>query len=427
MIIKIGRYFSTVLFCLLLITCNTKQNETTDICILGGSEAGFTAAIQSARLGKNVILIEPSIAEKIIEELLAREERITIIRKTRIIERNGVQVENNYRQFKIEVDPYLVPGNSSSGLISTIQEGSIGSFGSPDKYIMGFCFRMCLTKKHENRLAIIKPKSYNPDNYEIYRRYLKGGGQLFKPGGSIDRHNGKTDIGSWHDLSANLYGENWKYPAGNYATQDSIVQFHRDFTLGLLWFLQNDEAVDSITRKNWEGWGLPKDEFIDNGNWPRRLYIRCARRLVSDYVITQHQTQRDNTESVTDPVAIAWWPPDAHHARRIVKDGFAYNEGFIFGGDDWRPFGISWRALIPKSNECTNLITPTCLSSSYVAYGAIRIVPTFMVLGQSSGCAASLAIDENINIQDIDYGMLKISLLENGQILDIPENWLQKQ
>ncbi len=532
--------FISILFSCLFLSCDNagqqSQEIKTDICILSGSEAGFTAAIQASRLGKKVVLIEPtghpggmmvegivkdirfgsarviggiarevytaieayyglepdfqdpawhsryepSVAESIIEEFLAREKDIQIIRKTRIREtggvekegkklksvylengieisakvfidasieghlihfagvstetmregnamygetKNGIQVENTYKQFMVKVDPYIVAGDPQSGLLPTIQEGELDEYGAQDKHIQGFCFRMCLTKNEDNLIPVTKPENYNPEVYEIYRRYLHAGGKLFQPG--TNRHNGKTDIGSWHDLSANLYGENWPYPAGNYATQDSIVQYHRDFTVGLIWFLQNDPDVDTATRKNWEGWGLCKDEFADNGHWPRRLYIRSARRMVSDYVITEHHTRRENDKNVEDPVAIAWWPPDTHHARRIVKDGFAYNEGFVFGGDDWRPFGISWRALIPNPAECKNLITPTCLSSSYVAYGAIRILPTFMVLGQSAGCAAAMAIDQVKTIQEIEYSALRKTLLENGQILEIPENWLE--
>jgi len=423
---------------------------------------------------------EPSVAESIIEDLLAREENIEIIRRTRIkatggvekeenkvkgiilengfeisaklfidasIEghlihfanvstetmregnaaygetRNGIQVDNTYKQFMEKVDPYILPGDPASGLLPTIQEGVPGEYGARDKHIQGFCFRMCLTKNKDNLIPVAKPQNYNPVLYEIYRRYLHAGGKLFQP--YPNRHKGKTDIGSWHDLSANLYGENWRYPEGNYATQDSIVQYHRDFSVGLIWFLQNDPDVDSTTRKNWEGWGLCRDEFTDNGHWPRRLYIRSARRMVSDHVITEHHTRRDNKKRVEDPVAIAWWPPDTHHARRIVKDGYAYNEGFVFGGENWRPFGISWKALIPKSAECTNLISPTCLSSSYVAYGAIRILPTFMMLGQAAGCAAVLALDQQKHVQQIEYEELNSSLLENGQILEIPENWLE--
>jgi ribulose 1,5-bisphosphate synthetase/thiazole synthase len=524
----------------IVVSCkNRDEKETvfnTDICVLGGSEAGFTAALQAARLGKQVILIEPTghpggmmvegivkdirfgsarviggiarevytaievyygleprfddpswyskyephVAEKIIEDLLQSEKNVDIVRNLRIKEnggiikegseiqeilledgtrisakifidasieghliqfagithetiregnerydetKNGKQTENNYRQFEVRVDPYLVEGDRNSGLIPTVQPGAIGTFGDPDKHIQGFCFRMCLTKNIENRVSIEKPPDYDPATYEIYRRYLKAGGKLFHP--NPNRHNGKTDLGSWHDLSANLYGENWPYPSGNYAIQDSIVQYHKDFTHGLFWFLQNDSEVDSITRANWEGWGLCKDEFTDNGHWPRRLYIRSGRRMVSDYIITEHHTRRNNNSRVEDPVAIAWWPPDTHHARRIVKDGYAYNEGFVFGGEDWRPFGISWRSLIPKSKECTNLITPTCLSSSYVAYGAIRILPTFMILGESAGTAASLAIDRKCTVQELDYPEIKQLLHNQGQILEIPDNWLE--
>ena len=537
--IRIKLLFLSIVF-MPLLTCNNRQNLNspihTDVCILGGSEAGFTAAIQAARMGKKVVLIEPTgypggmmvegivkdirfgssvviggiareiyaaieyhygrkpkfdqygwfsnyephVAENIIEEFLVKELNITVIRGARIKEengvkkvgsliksiilendivieskmfidasieghllhfagvktetiregnekygetKNGIQTENTYRNFEVDVDPYVEPGNAESGLISTIQYGDLGLNGAPDKHIQGYCFRLVLTKDAANRIDITKSENFNPATYEIYRRYLSTGGKLFRPNGT--RPQGKTDLGSWHDLSANLYGENWSYPAGNYEVQDSVVQYHKDFTQGLIWFLQNDPAVDEETRNNWKGWGLCKDEYIDNEGWPRRLYIRSARRMVSDYVITEHHTRRDIDLKVEDPVAIAWWPPDTHHARRIVKDGKTYNEGFVFGGDDWKPFGISWRSLMPKRGECVNLITPTCPSSSYVAYGAIRIVPTFMILGQSAGYAAALSVENNSPVQNINYQELRQGLIENGQILEIPQNWLE--
>ncbi|MEM8897670.1 MAG: FAD-dependent oxidoreductase [Bacteroidota bacterium] len=521
--------------------CQVAEEEhiiSTDICILGGSEAGFTAAIQAARLGKEVVLIEPtghpggmlveglgkdirfgsarviggiarefyirvedhygleahfddpswyakyepSVAEEVIEGLLAEEENISIIRKVRIREEkgvikeegritkiilengqvieasvyidasieghllyltgishesiregnakygeslNGVQTENTFRQFSVRVDPYQSVGDPSSGLIPTIQPGELGEHGAPSKYIQGFCYRMCLTREKENMIPIPKPSSYDPATYEIYRRYLQAGGKLFKP--SPNRHNGKTDIGSWHDLSANLYGENWAYPTGSYQVQDSIIKLHKEFTQGLIWFLQHDAAVDSLTRSNWEGRGMPKDEFVDNDHWPRRLYIRSGRRMVSDYVITEEHTKRNSPDTTTDAVAIAWWPPDMHHARRIVRDGYAYNEGFteVGGSSSWKPFRISFQATVPKQEECVNLLTPTCLSSSYVGYGSIRILPTFMVLGQSVGAAASLAVDREIDVQEVPYPILRDILLQNDQILEIPDDWLE--
>tara|TARA_R110002049_G_scaffold46057_8_gene134333 strand:+ start:2943 stop:4580 length:1638 start_codon:yes stop_codon:yes gene_type:complete len=527
--------------CALLNACNNEVNQnvlTTDICILGGSEAGFTAAIQASRLGKKVVLIEPtghpggmvveglgkdmrfgnarviggiarefyekveahyglkaefenpkwyskyepSIAEAVIEQMLEEEKNITIIRNTRIKEQNGVEKKGNriekvilengseikakvfvdasieghllhfagittetiregnekygeklngvqevntFKQFTVDVDPYIIEGDSTSGLIPTIQAGELGNHGDPSHYIQGFCFRMCLTKDEQNKLPINKPEDYVSERYEIYRRYLKEGGQLFKP--EANRHNGKTDIGSWHDLSANLYGENWEYPQGDYEKQDSIIQYHRSFTLGLLWFLQNDESVDSLTRANWEGWGLPKDEFTDNGNWPRRLYIRSGRRMVSEYVITEHNVDIKVKDTVSDPIAIAWWPPDVHHARRIVKDGKAYNEGFTHVENDgtWKPFKISFQATVPKKDECSNVLTPTCLSSSYVGYGSIRIVPTFMIMGQSVGAAATIAVNENLDVQDIPFPELEKVLLSQNQLLALPDDWLE--
>jgi hypothetical protein len=513
-----------------------KDKIKTDICILSGSEAGFTAAIQAARMGKEVVLIEPTghpggmmvegiakdirfgsarviggitreiytaieahygrearfdesnwfsqyephAAEAIIEDFLAKEQGIRIIRNTRLREtggvqktgtviksitlengveiqarvfidasiegdlihaagihtesiregnarygetKNGIRVENTYRQFEVKVDPYILPGDPTSGLIHTIQYGDLGEEGVPSRFIQGFCYRLVLTKDRDNRLSIEQPEDYDPADYEIYRRYLSAGGELFHP--QATRPNGKTDLGSWHDLSANLYGENWEYPEGDYATREQIVQYHEDFTRGLIWFLQHDAAVDEKTRANWEGWGLCRDEFTDNGGWPRRLYIRSARRMVTGNVITEHHTRRENPDMVEDPVAIAWWPPDTHHARRIVRDGYTYNEGFVFGGDDWRPFSISWRALVPARDECSNLISPTCPSSSYVAYGAIRILPTFMILGQSTGCMAVMALEADIPVQELNYPELMENLVNAGQILEIPHNWLE--
>jgi hypothetical protein len=208
--------------------------------------------------------------------------------------KNGIIINNHHRQFQVNVDPFVEPGDSDSGLLPLVQKGELGEKGAPSKYIMGYCFRLCLTKRNNNRIAIPKPNGYNPWDFEIYRRYLKSGGKLFQP--HVNRPNGKTDLGSWHDLSANFYGKNWRYPSGDYETQNKVIKHYRYLTQGLIWFLQNDPAVDKQTRENWESWGLCKDEFTDNEGWPRRLYIRSARRMVSPYVITEHHTKRKNVQ-----------------------------------------------------------------------------------------------------------------------------------
>jgi hypothetical protein len=230
---------------------------------------------------------------------------------------------------------------------------------------------------------------------------------------------GKTDLGAWHDLSHNLYGFNHGYPEGSYAERDSIYRYHKEFTAGLFYFLSHDDSISEALRNEWSKWGLAKDEFEDNNGWPRKLYIRDGRRMVSDYVITQANTRKSNKEKVSDAVGVAFWPPDVHHVRRIVKDGAAYNEGFVFGGENWAPFGISYRSLVPKKSECINIITPTCVSSSHIAFGAIRLEWTFMVLGQSAGAAAALAIENSIGIQDVPYNALESRLRTDGQVLQL--------
>ncbi|SHM78452.1 FAD dependent oxidoreductase [Cyclobacterium lianum] len=332
--------------------------------------------------------------------------------------KNGIRHSNTYRNFEVAVDPYLEPGNPESGLIHTIQDEPLGEAGSGDKRIQAFCFRACLTKDEANKVPFVKPKNYHREWYEIYLRYLEAGGELYQPSYSIP--NNKTDLGAWHDLSHNLYGMNHTYPEGNYQTREEVYQYHLDFTRGLFWFLANDPEVPAALRNEWQQWGTTKDEFTDNQGWPRMLYIRDGRRMQSDYVITEHHTRKDSSIQIDDPVAIAYWPPDVHHVRRIVKEGKAYNEGFVFGGENWKPFPIPYRSLVPKKSECTNLLTPTCLSSSHIAFGAIRLEWTFMLLGEAVGMAADLCLEKDLAVQDLPYAALKARLEENRQIIELP-------
>lgn len=331
--------------------------------------------------------------------------------------KNGIREENKYRNFEVVVDPYLIPGDPKSGVIHTIADEPFGEPGSGDHRIQAYCFRACLTNDPSNRNPFKKPENYHREWYEIYLRYLHAGGKLYSPYVSIPNH--KTDLGAWHDLSHNLYGANHLYPSGAYHQRDSIYQYHLDFTQGLFYFLSSDEEVPDSIRNTWSQWGTTKDEFKDNNGWPRLLYIRDGRRMVSDYVITEHHTRKDTSIKIYDPVGIAFWPPDVHHVRRIVRDGKAYNEGFVFGGENWQPFQIPYQSLVPKRSECSNLMTPTCVSSSHIAFGAIRLEWTFMILGQSLGSAASLCIDRNIPVQDLDYQDLKEKLVAGNQVLFI--------
>ena len=328
---------------------------------------------------------------------------------------NGIR-NGGYRQFSVKVDPYIVPGKPDSGLIPTIQDEPLGTPGEGDDSVMGFCFRQTLTKAAGNKIAITRPADYDTANYEIYRRYLAAGGSLYSPSANLPK--GKTDLGSWHDLSGNLYGYNKGWPDGTYAEREAIYTYHKNFIQGLYWFLANDPAVPKAVRKNWSQWGLAADEFTDNGGWPRSLYIRAGRRMVSDYVITEADTKGKTVAK--DSICVAWWPPDMHHARRIVRDGFAFNEGFVFASD-YVPFPISYRAIVPKASEATNLLVPAALSSSYVGYGAIRLEWTQMICGQSAGAAAVEALRSEAAVQDVDYARLLPALKTAGLILEVPE------
>ena len=334
--------------------------------------------------------------------------------------RNGIMGYTTHSQFKVAVDPYVVPSNKESGLIPTIRPEPLGTPGLGDKNIQAYCFRPCLTQDPENKIPFKKPAAYQRDQYEIYLRYLSAGGKLFRPWKSLP--GGKSDLNGGGDLSHNLYGMNDAYPGGSYAIRKEVMQFHKDFTQGLLYFLSHDPEVkklDPELQKQWASWGLAKDEFTDNDNWPEQFYVRDARRMVSDYVITEANAQKGADKDADDPVAMAFWPPDLHNVRRIVIKGEAYNEGAVFGGDWWKPFGISYRALVPKRPECLNLLTPTCPSSSHIAYGAIRIEWTFMALGQAVGSAAAWAIEHHKSVQQVDYKALSTRLIADHQILTL--------
>jgi len=331
--------------------------------------------------------------------------------------KNGIRAETDHAQFTVNVDPYKIPGNKKSGLLPGVQAESLGIPGEGDDRLQAYCFRVCLTRDTTNMIPFYKPQGYDTAMYELYIRFENSGGILYKPNVSIP--NGKTDLGAWHDLSHNLYGMNRGYPIASYAARQKILSDHTRFTQGLFYFLANDPRVSAATRNAWSNWGYAKNEFTDNRGFPRMFYVRDGRRMVSDFVMTEKHVRIVKRSLVPDPVAVAYWPPDLHSVRRIVKDGYAYNEGAVFGGNDWQPFSVAYRALVPRKKECSNLLTSTCPSASHVAYGAIRIEFTFMALGQVCGAAAVQAINNNTPVQDVGYDLLKMQLLKDKQVIKI--------
>ena len=327
---------------------------------------------------------------------------------------NGVQVRNAH-QFDRPVSPYIVENDANSGLLPGINP-TVAEQGSGDEKVQAYNFRLCLSKVPENRIPYEKPAGYNPQEYVLLARLLKAGWPESQVFGKFDAiANNKVDKNNHGAVSTDFIGRNYLWPEADYATREKIFQEHVTYQKGLMWFLGNDPQVPESIRAKWNGWGLPKDEFQDSGGWPFQLYVREARRMISDYVMTEHNCRGKIV--VEDPVSLAAYTMDSHNCQRFVRDGRVMNEGDVQVGG-FPPYPISFRSIIPKKAECENLVVPVCLSTSHIAYGSIRMEPVFMILAQSAATVASLAIDENIAVQDVNYPKLREKLLADGQILE---------
>jgi len=326
---------------------------------------------------------------------------------------NGVQLGSKSHQFKVEVDPYRKPGDPTSKLLPNIHDGSPGKHGDGDNRVQAYNFRLCLTDVPENRLPHKKPEGYNPLDYELALRTIVAG-QWDNLGSASGMPNRKTDTNNNGAFSTDYIGKNYDYPDGGYQLREKIWDEHRRYIQGWLFFLANDPRVPEKIREQANRWGLSKDEFVDTDHWPHQLYVREARRLISDYVMTQHNCQ--GREVAPQPVGLAAYNMDSHNVQRYVLNGKASNEGDVQVGVS--PYGIAYRSIVPKAVECSNLFVPVCLSSTHIAYGSIRMEPVFMVLGQSSATAAALAIDDRVSVQQVDYDKLRTRLLADKQVLE---------
>ncbi|MEO5999756.1 MAG: FAD-dependent oxidoreductase [Chitinophagaceae bacterium] len=329
---------------------------------------------------------------------------------------NGVQagVFQHKHYFKNHIDPYKVPGDSSSGLLPRISPEKPGINGEGDTKVQTYCYRMCLTNKPENRVSFPKPDGYDASQYELLIRVFNAGwGELFEKYDWIP--NWKTDTNNHGPFSTDNIGMNYDYPDATYARRKEILKEHETYQKGLMYFMATDPRMPPDVQKQLNTWGLAKDEFKDNGNWPHQIYVREARRMISDVVMTENEIL--SKKPVNDPIGMGSYTLDSHNIQRYVTDsGFVQNEGDI-GVHAPKPYGISYGSIVPKESECKNLFVPVCLSSSHIAFGSIRMEPVFMILGESAATAASMAIDEKIDVQKVSYEGLKKKLLEQKQVL----------
>lgn len=329
---------------------------------------------------------------------------------------NGVQVAHSKQHnFELDIDPYVKPGDRSSGLVPLIEPGPPGVDGAGDKRIQAYNFRLCMTKDPQLRAPIPKPADYDPWTYELLGRYLDAGWRHgFRKFDPIPNH--KTDVNNYGAISTDFIGGNYDYPRAGYERRREIFEAHRSYQSGLFWFMQNDPRVPADVRESMSEWGLCADEFVDNDHWPREMYVREARRMVSKFVMTERHLEGELPTPRS--IGLGSYTMDSHNVQRYVDaNGFARNEGDVQKYLD-RTYEISYDAIVPRVEEATNLFVPVAVSASHIAYGSIRMEPVFMILGQSAAEAAVLALETQARVQDVSYEALAQRLREQGQLID---------
>jgi hypothetical protein len=332
---------------------------------------------------------------------------------------NGIQVGvlhhgHHFGVLKQKISPYRVPGDAASGVLPRVSTEAPGEYGKGDKRVQAYCYRFCATDAAENRVPFPKPEGYDATQYElILRVFAAGWRETFNKFDPIPNH--KTDTNNHGPFSFDNIGMNYDYPEATYERRREILAEHRRYQQGLLYFLANDERVPEDVRTRAARWGLPKDEFTDNGHWPHQIYVREARRMVGAFVMTENElTKRKPTP---DPVGMGSYTIDSHNVQRyITPEGHVQNEGDI--GIGIKPYAIAYGALVPKREDAGNLFSPVCLSSSHIAFGSIRMEPVFMILGQSAATAAVMAIEKSLAVQDVPYAELRERLKADGQVLE---------
>lgn len=329
----------------------------------------------------------------------------------------GVREHTPKHQFKVKV-----PARDANGdLLPEISDRPKGQPGEGDRRVQAYNFRLCMTQRPDLMTSWPKPANYDPAKYALLARLIQVTdaestpikvADLMHPG---EVKNGKTDTNNNGAFSTDYIGKNYEYPRGNYATRERIWQEHKDYVMGFMYFLANDPLVPERLRAEMNTWGLAKDEFTDNGNWPHQLYVREALRMIGEYIMTQKDIQQERTKP--DPIGMGSYNSDSHNVQRFENaDGFAENEGDM--QVPVKPYQIPYGVLLPLRAECTNMLVPVCCSASHVAYSTLRMEPVFMITAEAAAVAAKMAIEAKVAVQDIDRAELTSRLKARGAVLE---------
>lgn len=326
--------------------------------------------------------------------------------------------------FDAPVSPFV--GGNGGPLLPLLHDRPLVAEGVGDGGVQSYCFRLCLTDNPANRLPFPRPDGYDPAQFALLRRYLAATGPRVEVGHLLGLKgrlpNGKVDVNSIGPISTNLLdGSNWAYPDASYARREELRAHHLRYTQGLLYFLANDPTVPGPMRAELARWGLCRDEFADTGGWPHQLYIREARRMRGEYLLTQADLE-DRREKY-DTVGLGAYNIDIREVQRVMLRvprfpqmvGETFNEGYL--SVLVRPYAIPYRSLVPRYHECDNLLVPVCVSASHVAFSSLRMEPQYMILGHAAGVAAALAVRSGVAVQRVDIVALERLLAEQGQAL----------
>ncbi len=333
---------------------------------------------------------------------------------------NGVQTgvlhhRHHFGTLKTTISPYVVPGDPSRGVLPRISTTPPGEFGQADTRIQAYCYRYCVTDHPDNRIPFPKPDGYDPKQYELLVRIFDAGWrETFDKFDPVP--NRKTDSNNHGPFSSDNIGFNYDYPEASYERRREILKEHQVYQQGWLYFIANDPRVPKDVQAEMRRWGLPKDEFTDNGGWPHQIYVREARRMLGSFVMTENELLK--RRPTPHSIGMGSYSIDSHNVQRyITPDGGVQNEGDI-GVPTAGPYEIAYGSLVPKRGQADNLLVPVCLSSSHIAFGSVRMEPVFMVLAQSAATAAVLALDAGVAVQDLPYAPLRERLLKDGQVLE---------